>query len=89
MFSANNYRAVFAEGEAAHHLLGLRRGNDVIALATRSPLGLEDRGGWGDTTATLPEGTWTNRLNKKTFTGTVPVSELLGAFPTALLVAER
>lgn len=89
VFGANNYRAVFAEGEAAHHLLGLRRGNDVIALATRSPLGLEDRGGWGDTTATLPEGTWTNRLNKKTFTGTVPVSELLGAFPTALLVAER
>lgn len=89
VFSANNYRAVFAEGEAAHHLLGLRRGNDVIALATRSPLGLEDRGGWGDTTVTLPEGTWTNRLNKKTVTGTVPVSELLGAFPTALLVAER
>ena len=87
VFSANNYRAVFAEGEASHHLVGLARGKDVIALATRSPLGLEDSGGWGATTVTLPPGTWTNRLTTTTFTGTVKVSDVLGNLPTALLVA--
>lgn len=90
VFLSGDYQAVFAVGEAASHLIGMARGVsglDVIALATRRPLLLEDRGGWGETTVTLPEGRWTDRLTGKAFEGTVAVREVLDLLPTALLVA--
>lgn len=92
IFLQGEYQAVFGVGEAASHLVGMARGIsglDVVALATRRPLALEDRGGWGETTVTLPEGTWTDRLTGTTFTGTVPVLDVLDVLPTALLVAEH
>ena len=92
VFNSGDYQAVFAVGEAASHLVGMARGVsglDVVALATRRPLLLEDRGGWGDTTVTLPEGTWTDRLTGQTFTGTVLVRDVLDVLPTALLVADH
>ncbi len=92
VFNSGDYQAVFAVGEAASHLVGMARGVsglDVVTLATRRPLLLEDRGGWGDTTVTLPEGTWTDRLTGQTFTGTVLVRDVLDVLPTALLVADH
>jgi (1->4)-alpha-D-glucan 1-alpha-D-glucosylmutase len=41
--------------------------------------------GWGDTTLTLPDGEWTDRIAGGRYTGTVAVSELFGALPVALL----
>ena len=64
-------------------------GLSVIALATRRPLLLERRGGWGDTTVTLPEGSWVDRVSGRTFEGTVPVADVLEVLPTALLVSRR
>lgn len=92
VFLSGDYQAVFAVGEAASHLIGMARGVsglDVVALATRRPLLLEDLGGWGETTVTLPEGRWTDRLTGKAFEGTVAVKDILDVLPTALLVADH
>ena len=44
-----------AEGTAAEHVLAFDRGG-VVTVVTRLPVGLEPKGGWGDTTIELPEG---------------------------------
>lgn len=90
-FVGSDYQAVFAEGEAEDNLIGLGRGPrpdrvDVIAVATRTPFRLMSRGGWGNTTLTVPEGTWTEVLTGRTVSGTVAVDGLLSCFPTALLI---
>ena len=43
---------VLADGPAAEHVLAFDRGG-VVAVATRLPVGLARRGGWGDTTLSL------------------------------------
>ena len=76
-------------GEAADHLVAVDRGG-AIALATRLPLGLAARGGWGDTTVLLPLGPFVEQLTGRTFEGgETPVSELLADYPVALLAAEE
>ena len=90
-FVGSDYQAVFAEGEAEDYLIGLGRGPrpdrvDVIAVATRKPFHLWAAGSWGDTTLTVPEGSWTEVLTGRSVTGTVDVESLLSVFPTALLV---
>ena len=91
-FVGGDMQAVFAVGPAESHLIGSARGDaggiGVITLATRRPLLLEQRGGWADTTVTLPEGRWLDQLTGRTFESTVPVAEVLALFPTALLVAQ-
>ena len=52
-----SYDAVPAEGPAADHVLAFDRGG-AITVVTRLPLGLEARGGWGDTVLRLPPGHW-------------------------------
>ena len=42
-------------------MLAFDRGG-VVTVVTRLPLGLEAKGGWGDTTISLPEGRWRNVL---------------------------
>lgn len=84
---AGGYAPVLAVGEGADHVVALRRGDDVVAVAPRHPLRLEQEGGWRDTTIVLPEGRWTNLLGEPlTWQGEVSVAELLDAFPVALLV---
>ncbi len=81
-----DYQPLAADGTAADHLLAYRRGDDVIALATRLPVGLARGGGWGDTRLTLPDGTWTNRLTDRAHSGAVRIDEMLATLPVALLV---
>ena len=50
-----SYDAVPAEGPAADHVLAFDRGG-AITVVTRLPLGLEAKGGWGDTVLRLPDG---------------------------------
>ncbi len=57
----SSYTPVSAAGEAADHVLAFDRGG-AITVATRLPVGLADRGGWGDTTLTLPAGRWRDVL---------------------------
>ena len=86
---------MFAVGEAHEHLIGLARGDatvsglSVIACATRMPLKLAARGGWGETTVQLPAGQWTDCFSGRAFAGTVRVAELFNVLPTALLVAQQ
>ncbi|MCP1386686.1 malto-oligosyltrehalose synthase [Corynebacterium sp. TA-R-1] len=96
VFLRGEHQAVFAVGKAHDHLVGIARGDasvggakglSVIALATRLPLELEARGGWGDTTVQLPDGEWTDRLTGRTFSGAVPVADVLATLPAALLVS--
>jgi len=77
-----------AVGEAADHLVVVDRGG-AIALATRLPLGLEARGGWGNTTVLLPLGPFVEQLTGRVVAGgETPVAELLADYPVALLAAE-
>ena len=95
VFLRGEHQAVFAVGEAHEHLIGLARGDaarsglSVIACATRMPLRLAARGGWGETTVQLPAGQWTDCFSGRAFAGTVRVAELFNVLPTALLVAQQ
>ncbi len=61
-----------AEGPAADHVLAFDRGG-AITVVTRLPLGLEGKGGWGETILRLPDGA--RRLD-----------ELLSDRPAAIVV---
>ncbi len=50
-----SYDAVTVEGPAADHALAFDRGG-AITVVTRLPIGLEAKGGWGDTLLRLPDG---------------------------------
>jgi (1->4)-alpha-D-glucan 1-alpha-D-glucosylmutase len=83
-----DYTGLSARGEAADHVLAFDRGG-AITVATRLPVGLEARGGWGDTVLPLPEGTWRDVLSMRVNTGgPVPLSYLMADLPVALLLRE-
>jgi (1->4)-alpha-D-glucan 1-alpha-D-glucosylmutase len=67
-----SYDAVVAEGPAADHVLAFDRGG-AISVVTRLPLGLEAKGGWGDTVLRLPD-------------GPTRVDEILAGRPAAIVV---
>jgi (1->4)-alpha-D-glucan 1-alpha-D-glucosylmutase len=71
-----SYTPLVAEGSAAEHGLAFDRGG-AVTVVTRLPIGLAARGGWGDTTLALPDGT------------VRPVAELLRSGPVALLAADE
>ena len=83
------YTPLQADGPADNHVLAFDRGG-AITVATRLPVGLDLRGGWGGTTIELPEGRWRSviggfdKLNQRS----VAVSEILADTPVALLVRE-
>ncbi|MCW2813838.1 MAG: treY, partial [Nocardioides sp.] len=79
------YDAVAADGDSAAHVVAFDRGG-VITVATRLPLGLAARGGWGDTTLRLPPGSWRDVLTDWPTDGAL--SALLSTYPVALLVKE-
>ena len=81
------YEPVSAQGSAAEHVVAFDRGG-VIVLATRLPVGLARRGGWGDTTLPVPAGIWSDVLTGTSFAGTrLPIGDILDGYPVALLVA--
>jgi (1->4)-alpha-D-glucan 1-alpha-D-glucosylmutase len=81
------YRPVRAEGTAAGHVVAFERGGGALTIVPRLVVGLERRGGWGDTTIELSSGTWRNELDREqgALQGTVALADLLGGFPVALL----
>ena len=86
-FLSGGYEPLHATGAAADHVVAYRRGDDVVAVATRLPMGLARRGGWGETRLVLPSGRWRDLL-----TGDVASADLgtlLRRFPVAMLVADR
>ena len=78
------YAPMGADGAAAGHALAFDRGG-VITVATRLPVGLERAGGWRDTTLDIG-GPATDTITGRRFAREVPLAELLGTYPVALLV---
>ncbi|MDQ0258593.1 (1-_4)-alpha-D-glucan 1-alpha-D-glucosylmutase [Sinomonas atrocyanea] len=84
------YAPIEADGPAAAHLVGFRRGERGAAvLATRLPAGLERAGGWGTTTVRLARAARDAFTGRSFEAGDVLVGEVLGTLPVALLVPEE
>ncbi|MBB5956778.1 (1-_4)-alpha-D-glucan 1-alpha-D-glucosylmutase [Saccharothrix tamanrassetensis] len=77
------YRPVRAAGPAAEHVVAFER-TGLVAVATRLPVGLAARGGWGDTELPLPPGEWTDVLTSRP--ASTRLADLLDRYPVALLV---
>jgi (1->4)-alpha-D-glucan 1-alpha-D-glucosylmutase len=83
---AGGYRPLAASGPAAGHATAFQRGGQAVTVATRLPGRLRRRGGWQDTALPLP-GAWTDLLTGTAHGGgSLPLAELTGALPVALLV---
>jgi (1->4)-alpha-D-glucan 1-alpha-D-glucosylmutase len=84
------YRPLTADGPAAAHAVAFSRGGgELVAVATRMPVGLAVRGGWGDTVLALPGGhaDWTDVITGESVSGAVPrLGDVLARYPVALLV---
>jgi (1->4)-alpha-D-glucan 1-alpha-D-glucosylmutase len=84
------YAGVTATGPAADHALAFDRGG-AVTVATRLPVGLAARGGWGDTRLELPEGDWYDVVSGRSLRdlgegGSLPRGGVLATCPGALLV---
>ena len=80
------YTPIEADGPAAAHLVAFDRGG-ALTLATRLPLGLDRRGGWGSTTVRVPGGV-TDVLTGRRYAGEVRVADVLQDLPVALLLRD-
>jgi (1->4)-alpha-D-glucan 1-alpha-D-glucosylmutase len=80
------YAGLTASGSAADHVLAFDRGG-AITVATRLPIGLAAKGGWDDTTLSLPAGEWRDEVSGRVIPGSpdVPLAEILTDLPVALL----
>jgi (1->4)-alpha-D-glucan 1-alpha-D-glucosylmutase len=79
-----SYAAVPASGPAADHVLAFDRGG-AVTVVTRLPVGLDERGGWGDTALAL-EGTYRDALTGRVVTSRL--DDVLRDLPVALLVKD-
>ncbi len=78
-----------ADGAAAEHAVAFTRSPSLVAVATRLPVGLAARGGWGDTVLPLPDGAadWYDVVAGEPVDGSAPrLGSLLRRYPVALLV---
>jgi (1->4)-alpha-D-glucan 1-alpha-D-glucosylmutase len=86
---AGDYEPLTASGPAAGHAVAFRRGGQAVTVVTRLPVGLRRRGGWQDTALPLSGGPWADLLTGAVHHGpAVPMTELTGRLPVALLVPE-
>jgi (1->4)-alpha-D-glucan 1-alpha-D-glucosylmutase len=80
------YEPLAATGPHAEHVLAFGRGGTLITVVPRLAQGL--RGGWGDTTLALPDGTWRNAFTDDQHHGRESLGHLFARFPVALLIRE-
>ncbi|MBN9621165.1 MAG: malto-oligosyltrehalose synthase, partial [Actinobacteria bacterium] len=78
------YAPLLAEGESATHAIAFDRGG-AITVATRLPVGLERRRGWGGTTLDIG-GPATDVITGRRVPREVSLAALLDCYPVALLV---
>ncbi len=83
-YLAGGYAPVLAAGAAARHLVAFLRGDDVLVAVQRWTVNLFETG-WGDTSLTLPDGEWVDRLTGRTFSGRAAAEELFADLPVTLL----
>jgi (1->4)-alpha-D-glucan 1-alpha-D-glucosylmutase len=84
VFVGGDYSPLLADGPAAEHLVAFARGSDVVTAAIRHSVRLAETG-WADTSLTLPEGTWRDRVGGGQFSGKVSPAELFAELSVALL----
>jgi (1->4)-alpha-D-glucan 1-alpha-D-glucosylmutase len=83
-----DYVPLAASGAAADHLIAFDRGG-AIAFATRLPVGLAARGGWGDTVIDIGSAPVVDVITGRRHAGgELRVAELLDRYPVALLAEE-
>jgi (1->4)-alpha-D-glucan 1-alpha-D-glucosylmutase len=83
-FTDGHYTPVLAEGAAAEHLLAFLRADDVLTAVTRHSVVLAETQ-WGDTSLTLSDGVWVDRVGGGRFSGRVLATDLFAELPVALL----
>ena len=82
------YEPLEASGTAADHLVAFDRGG-AIALATRLPVGLAARGGWGDTVVDVGSAPVVDVITgARHGGGELRLADLLDRYPVALLAEE-
>ncbi|WP_322412055.1 malto-oligosyltrehalose synthase [Microbacterium invictum] len=80
------HRPTAVVGEASEHAVAFHRGA-ATTVATRFPVGLTRRGGWGGTAVMLPAGPVVDALTGRRFEGgETELSLILQLYPVALLV---
>ncbi|MFC6645225.1 hypothetical protein ACFQBQ_06400 [Granulicella cerasi] len=79
------YTPLKASGTQAERVLAFVRGGDVI---TAIPLRNAQSRTWGDTSLTLPEGSWRNLLTDESWRAKVRMEDMFAKFPVALLTQE-
>lgn len=81
------YVAIEVTGSRSEHVIAYLRGGDVATVVPRLPLTLAEE--WSDTSITLPQGVWRNRLRGDVVEGgEVRMADLLAGFPVALLLRD-
>jgi (1->4)-alpha-D-glucan 1-alpha-D-glucosylmutase len=86
--SSAKYEPLTAQGQAAAHVVALKRAESLIAVVPRLILGLHDN--WTDTFLELPSGEWHNELTGEILSQPgILLSGLLNKFPVALLVRKE
>lgn len=76
-------------GEAARHAIAVDRGG-AVAIATRLPVGLDGRGGFGDTVIVLPHRPIVDAFTGRRYDGgELRLDDLLRPYPVALLLEEE
>jgi len=79
------YLPLTAQGDHSERIIAYLRGNNVLTIVPRWSYRNSE---WGNTTLSLPDGEWRNRLTGETFQNVVSASALFASFPVALLVRE-
>ena len=83
------YAPMSAIGDAANHLIAFDRGG-AVTLATRLPVGLAARGGWGSTTVLLPQRSIVDVITGVEYEGgELEVGLLLRQYPVAILATRE
>jgi (1->4)-alpha-D-glucan 1-alpha-D-glucosylmutase len=76
-------------GHAADHAIAFDRGG-AVTVATRLPVGLAAKGGWGDTFVVVPQRPLVDVITGRAFDGgIIPLAELLSDYPVALLAPQE
>ncbi|HEV2887719.1 MAG TPA: malto-oligosyltrehalose synthase [Jatrophihabitans sp.] len=80
----SSYTPLAVTGLAAEHAVAFDRGG-AVAVATRLPVGLRQRGGWQDSELALGPGHYLDQLTGRRYQGEVRMAELLRHYPVAFL----
>jgi (1->4)-alpha-D-glucan 1-alpha-D-glucosylmutase len=82
------YTPMTVAGPAEDHAVAFDRGG-ALAVATRLPVGLARRGGWGDTVLLRHPGPTVDVLTGRRFTGSsLRMADVLSTYPVALLTVD-